>query len=271
MAIGRKHLFEFNDWAITPQFLRQSITEILGKTVSRGAIYAPALPLFNAFCVQTRCHSVLDLCSGSGQASALFIASLEGKQAAGIQFHLSDLNPFNPATSSQLPANVSKIERPVDACKVDGTPPHQARMMIAAFHHFKPQQAKHILLDAVKANTSVFIVEPFPRRLRSTLPFFVHSFIPGAMNPISSNSHRGLKALFTYLLPVIPLLGWWDTIISALRMYTEQEYLTMVAEATDYHWQYQQLANPLGGAITVFTGIPKALTTAASPGTAQIS
>lgn len=259
----RKHLFEFNDSSIIPLFLRQSITEILGKTVSRGAIYAPALPLFKDFCKQTQCSAVLDLCSGSGQASALFIDSLGEQQAADMQFYLSDLIPFDSTASGQSAAKVTKIEHPVDACAVDGTPTHQARMMIAAFHHFKPPQARQILLDAVKANTAVFIVEPFPRRLRCTLPFFVYSFIPGALNPLSSKNHRGWKAVFTYLLPIIPLLGWWDTIISALRMYTEQEYLTMVAGAPDYQWRYQQLPNPLGGAITVFTGIPKSLTNAA--------
>jgi hypothetical protein len=236
------------------------MTEILGKTVKAGNIYEPATPLFQDFCKKAESAAVLDLCSGSGEASRIFIDSLNKNNLPKLQFYLSDLNPIDNAQKTALPENTSRIEVGIDASSINenDVPQHQARMMIAAFHHFHPQQAKKILQDAVNKQKAIFIVEPFPKRLSTTLPFFLHSFIPGAINPLSCENDRLLKAVFTYLIPIIPLMGWWDTIISALRMYTEEDYYAMVADMDDYNWQYYELAGALNGAITVFTGIPKA-------------
>lgn len=262
MTHRRIHCFEVNDSTVFPAFLRESIIEILGKTISNGAIYAPALPLFEQFCRRSRCDTILDLCSGSGESAAMLMQGLKEADTRSVRCYLSDLQPARHALSAQVrqhPDRLQQLDHPVDACHVSDVPPHQARTLVAAFHHFKPDQAERILRDAVATRTAIFILEPFPPRLKHTLPFFIKSFIPGALNPLTSHKDQWLKALFTYLLPIIPLLGWWDTVISALRMYPEQELRQMVAGSDDYCWEYQQLTTPLWGAITVFTGIPNEL------------
>ncbi len=42
----RLQLFEFNDSAFCPGFLRDSIVEILGRTIKQSGFYDPLAPLF---------------------------------------------------------------------------------------------------------------------------------------------------------------------------------------------------------------------------------
>ena len=260
MNIKRRHWFEFNDTKSIPKFLRDSILEILGKTVVNGKIYDNAIPAFKAFCEQSQCRSILDLCSGSGEATSILLDAAIENGHSELQFFCSDLSPIKHALSSlaiRHPKQANIVSTPIDATSVSNAPKHEARTIVAAFHHFKPEEAKKVLLSAVADKKSIFILEPFPRKLKTTLPFFIYSFIPGALNPFFTKKDRLLKALFTYLIPLIPLLGWWDTLVSALRMYSEEDYMEMVSESKDYEWKYEKLTNPLQGEITIFTGIPK--------------
>lgn len=260
MSSQRKHYFEFNDSPWVPGFLRESIIEILGKTVINGNIYTAAVPVFTDFCQRSHCTTVLDLCSGSGESTAALMEGLKETGSPVKKCYLSDINPASHALSQQVALNpecLQALDTAIDASDVRNTPEHQARLIVAAFHHFKPAEAGSIINDAVNAKKAIFILEPFPRQLKNTLPFFIKSFIPGATNPLRSPKNRLAKALFTYLIPLIPLLGWWDTIISALRMYSEAEYRQWASAHEHYHWEYHLITTPLWGAITIFTGIPR--------------
>ncbi|HEB28908.1 MAG TPA: hypothetical protein ENI05_14320 [Porticoccus sp.] len=255
----RLHLFEFNDSPFCPAFLRNSVVEILGRTIKSAGFYDPVLPIFNQFCDTSKCTEILDLCSGSGVPIASLLESLQKKGKTDIRFHLSDLYPleYNQAFAAQNPPHsTSYTKTPIDAVNIGESPEHQARTLIAAFHHFRPEQARKILEDTVKSNKAIFILEPFPRQIKTTLPFIIKSFIPGMLNPLHSREDKILKMLFTTIIPIIPLIGWWDTIVSALRMYNREEYLELVKDFNHYQWNYQELPISMGGVVTVFTGIP---------------
>ena len=58
-------------------------------------------------------------------------------------------------------------------------------------------------------------------------------------------------------LPVIPLLGIWDGVVSVLRVYAEAELRAMVEPfGKAYAWEYRECPTVLGGTLTVFMGLP---------------
>jgi hypothetical protein len=106
---------------------------------------------------------------------------------------------------------------------------------------------------------AVFILDVPSRFVWAFLLLFP---VPGALalflNPLLSGESRLRKAFFTYVLPVIPLLGTWDFLVSALRFYSEPEYRGMAAKAGgDYRWEYREIFFFPGASLAVFSGIPE--------------
>jgi hypothetical protein len=257
--MGRIHAFEFNDVAACPAFVRDSVVEILGHGLTAldfGGVIAPS---FSRFVQQARVSAVLDLASGTGVPARLICDALG---EAAPSFWLSDIYPNAPALREAVAAHPAKLEAcmtPVDATAVPRDVAHDARTIINAFHHFRPALAHAVLADAIAQRKAVFIYEGFPRQLRrlaATMPAMGPCVW---LNPFRSRRARLLKGLFTYLLPVIPLVSLWDAVVSVLRIYSEPE-LRALAEAaggSDYHWAYQEVPYLNGAQAVVFTGIPK--------------
>ena len=255
----RIHAFEFNDVAACPEFVRDSVVEILGHGLTAldfGGVIAPA---FMRFVQQAQVSAVLDIASGTGVPARLICDALG---EAAPSFWLSDLFPNAPALREAVAAHPSKLEAcltPVDATAVPEGVTHDARTVINAFHHFRPSLAHAVLADAIAQRKAVFIYESFPpklRRLVATLP----ALAPGVwLNPLRARRAPALKKLFTYLLPVIPLVSLWDAVVSVLRIYSEPELraLAHAAGGSDYHWAYQEVPYLNGARAVVFTGIPQ--------------
>ena len=63
--------------------------------------------------------------------------------------------------------------------------------------------------------------------------------------------------MFTYLIPLIPILTVWDGIMSILRLYTPAD-LKQIADAlgTDYEWESGKVTNKLGLKVSYLIGNP---------------
>src|SRR6185436_4078426 len=96
------------------------------------------------------------------------------------------------------------------------------RTMFSAFHHFQPQGARRILADAFQRRRAICVFEATartPAAIASTLliPFFVLALTP-LVRPLSWT-----QILFTYIIPILPLLIFWDGLVSQLRTYSVDE------------------------------------------------
>jgi hypothetical protein len=148
------------------------------------------------------------------------------------------------------------VRTPVDARAV----PRELiglRTLFNGFHHFKPEDARAILLDAANARQPIAIFEASRRTFKTILPvllmpLFVWVFTP-MMRPFSWK-----RLLFTYPLPCVPLICLWDGLVSQLRAYTADELLALGRPAGDtMNWQagYTPLiAGP--GLLTYLIGWP---------------
>jgi hypothetical protein len=85
-------------------------------------------------------------------------------------------------------------------------------------------------------------------------------------NPFLSKQDRLLKAMFTYLIPLIPLMAIWDGVVSIMRMYTEEE-LTALTSSIDiqFQWEFQKISVGWGNKMSVFIGKPYEATAGCEP------
>ena len=94
--------------------------------------------------------------------------------------------------------------------------------MFASFHHFRPQAAHGILRDAFEQQCPICIFEGTSRSgaaIASSLliPLLVLRLTP-LVRPLS-----WVQILFTYFVPILPLLIFWDGLVSQLRTYSVPE------------------------------------------------
>lgn len=235
----RLHLFEFGDQKWCPQILHDAETAYLANSYRM----MPALQRRWAEKISTVLEAgepaeILDLCSGSGGAMPSIIDEL-AKRGYDVRATLTDLYP-NPGSASH--PRVAWLTEAVDATRVDPKLTG-VRTMFSAFHHFRPDMAKAILKDAFDNRRAICIFESgsSARLLAATMmigvPIAVLALMPFA------RPFRWGYLVFTYLIPVVPLILLWDGMISIIRVYSpdKMKELTEDLQAPDYVWEIGQI------------------------------
>ncbi len=252
----RIHAVELHELSITPQPIRETVVETLGRGLRWGGFWTAVAPSFTDFLDRAGCDEVLDLCSGSGEPVACLLDALEARGLARPHFTLTDLLPkpaLLDAAARRHPDRIEPVARPVDATAVSSDLQRPARTIFNAFHHFRPDLARSILKDTIASNAAIYILEPFPRsplRMVATLPPLGAALLA---TPFVTNSRRLAK---TALLPASLLAGLWDATISSLRIHDETDLRAMVADAPHYDWRFEPIPLRGGGLAFAFSGVP---------------
>ena len=254
----RFHLFEIEDQSWCPATVRDLATDYLHFIQTRLPLHRAITPLIRQTLSAAGTTRIVDLCSGGSGPLPAVIADL-AQSGITVTATLTDLFPNIPAFEAVANASHGTIEyvrTPVDARTV----PRELsglRTLFNGFHHFKPEDARAILLDAVNARQPIAIFEASRRTFKTILPvllmpLFVWVFTPW-MRPLSWK-----RLLFTYPLPCVPLICLWDGLVSQLRAYTADELLALAQPTGDtMNWQsgYTPLiAGP--GLLTYLIGWP---------------
>jgi hypothetical protein len=130
------------------------------------------------------------------------------------------------------------VAQPVDAARVP-TALAGFRTIFSSFHHFPPIEAREVLRSAMSANRGIGIFELARREPKTVLllsltPLLVLLLTPG-MRPF-----RWSRLFWTYVLPVIPFVIWFDGLVSCLRAYAPEELQEMLAQLgsaqAGYRW-----------------------------------
>jgi len=211
-----------------PPMLRKYVTDFIsslwcfdGFGKVKPAI-TPVLELMERSMKKTRTKKIVDMACGSGKASYQTLLHLKENGLKNVKLVLSDLYP-NVEILKKLSLqnkDVSYEERSVDAmnCELEGF-----RTFFASFHHFNEQQASKIIGDAVTKQEGIGIFEMTYKGfwnlflLIGLAPLWVFLLTP-VIRPVKIS-----RLLFTYIIPLIPLILWWDGFVSLIRTYTEKE------------------------------------------------
>lgn len=240
----RIHLFEWMDQPWLPSPLRDAMRRYLAA--SYGATPLPALwagPLATLL-RETGATHIVDLGSGAAGPVHLVLDALRTQQLEP-QVTLTDLFPMDlPPQRSDHAAQVHTWPHPVDARAVPSTLAG-VRTMFAVFHHLKRDAAKGVLRDAFEQRRAIAIFEGTARTPAAVLislliPLLVLVLTP-RVRPLSAT-----QLLFTYLVPVLPLLIFWDGLVSQLRTYSPDDLRALTADlqAPDYQWTIGSLTAP---------------------------
>lgn len=219
--------------------LRDEITDALHFGLNLLKIYTPTVPLLRSALDSIGSRSIVDLCSGGGGPWPDFSRRLE---ADGQPFHIWLTDKYPSLRASENVRAASNNQCTVYLSAVDAMHVPQElngfRTMFTSFHHFSPNEAQAILQDAIDARQGIGIFE-ITRRAPSTIALmFLWAFLLFICTPLI-RPFRLSRLLWTYVIPVIPLVLLVDGIVSCLRTYHPQELRDIIEKlnATNYQWQ----------------------------------
>jgi hypothetical protein len=236
----RIELQEIHDHPRFPVFLRDLVTDALQSLWGFGNSYRPILSRLLAGMNRTGSHEVLDLCSGGGGPWPRLARELEGE--SGFAVRLTDKYPNRSgfAWASATSTHVQFEPSPVDATRI---PPSLQgfRTIFSSFHHFGPEKARALLSGAIRQRQGIGIFEVAGRSPRTMLTICVLPLLSWWLAP-SIRPFRWSRLLWTYLIPVVPLVLLYDGIVSCLRTYScaELESLVNSLDSDNYLWEVGQ-------------------------------
>lgn len=254
----RIHLFEFEDQNWFPAFLRNYVTDFLQFLSNKSGMFKSILPVVEKGLEKSGSNQIIDLASGGGGGLFSISEALE-KRNIKVKILLTDFYPNTTAferARKQFP-NFDFIATPVDARAVPENL-KGLRTQLLSFHHFRPADAKLILQNAVNNKSPIAIFEGQERSFPSIFAMLLSPVSVLLCTPFIRPFRWG-RILFTYLIPVVPVIVLWDGIVSSLRTYSVPEMNDLIAVVRgneDFEWETGRVKSEPGN-ILYLLGYPK--------------
>jgi hypothetical protein len=237
--MGRIELHEIHDLPGFPAPLRDLVTDGLQALWDFGNTYKPILGDLLRSMERAGTHDVLDLCSGGGGPWLRLAREPELRADPRIVVRLTDKYPNQTAfTSAGTSSGQLKFESlPVDATSIPSQLPG-FQTIFSSFHHFGPEAARRILSDAMEKRCGVGIFEMARRSPRTILMICLIPFISIILAP-AIRPFRWSRLLWTWIIPLVPFVLFYDGIVSCLRAYSHRELEELIAplRTQGYDWE----------------------------------
>jgi hypothetical protein len=248
----RMQLFEFMDQAWFPKLIRGFLTDIIEYHLTINNLYSPVAPKIKETLQKLHCRHVVDLCSGSTGPLLRIQEFLSDQGKDPVSITLTDkypnINAFQKLSQlSKCP--VDFVPTSVDATSVPSDY-RGMRTLFSSFHHFRPDQAKRILQDAVDKNVPIGIFEFTERTRKKCLSALYYGPLITFQITPNLRPFKWSRFFWTYIMPVVPILYTWDTLVSYLRTYSIRELNQFVSEmkSAHYSWDIGQVRSESFGA-----------------------
>jgi hypothetical protein len=265
----RIQLFEFEDFTWLPKPIRTGMTNLIvvfHKMTGTSAVIAGLIEKVRS---EHPFKQMVDLGSGSGGAMPEVVRQLnESTEEQPVHLILTDLHP-HPDLVARFNKNggdrISYHPESVDATSLRGELPG-LRTMMNSFHHMPENKARAILRSAQESKQPMLIYEMAENNIPTwiwwlflpislSILIIMTLFMTPFVRPLSWQ-----QLVFTYLIPVIPILYAWDGQASLVRMYTfkDVEELLKDLKQDDYRWEMGQAKKANGKKQGYYIlGIPK--------------
>lgn len=248
----RVQFIELHEQPWFPSSLRDDVTDAIQFGFNLLKAYEPIAPLLQSLIDSTGNEtkdrqSIVDMCSGGGGPWLDLSRKLRGHEAGdadSLQIWLTDKYPNLKAfesVSASSDQHIFYYPKSVDAMNVPHSL-HGLRTMFTSFHHFPPEDARAILQNAVDAGESIGIFEA-TKRGPSTIGIIFVGILLLFLHTPRIRPFRWSRLLWTYLIPIIPLVLLFDGVVSCLRTYRSQELRELVEKLTacEYQWEIGEL------------------------------
>ena len=242
MALSRRaDLFEIHDYPRFPAVLRDLVTDALQALWEFSDSYKPILPLLREALALAGTREIVDLCSGGGGPWLRLVGDFAREQNLSISICLTDKYPNREAFQRAYTRSKAQIDfdpRPVQATEVP-IDMGGFRTMFSSFHHLREAEARRVLANAVERRKGIAIFEMArlePKIMLSIcfIPLLILFLTPG-IRPF-----RWSRLLWTYVVPVVPFVLWFDGWMSCLRAYSQEELGELVRGLPEegYRWEW---------------------------------
>lgn len=254
----RIHLFELEDQSWFPNPVRKGITDVLQFLANLIDLYKNMIPVISRLIEKSGESRIIDLGSGGGGGIEKIYLHLKNEGKA-VEITMTDKYPNLSAMKSlseKFHPHINYSEKSVDAREVPAEL-KGIRTMFVAFHHFRPEDAKKILEDAVRHQAPIGIFEATERNFINLAikifdPLVVLLTVP-FIRPFSWS-----RLLFTYIIPLIPISLMWDGIVSVIRTYSIREMNELIGtlNTENYTWETGRIKGKKGPALLYLIGYP---------------
>ena len=258
----RLQLVELHETRWFPGVWRDLITDFLAHYAVTFRPYAHVVELLARALRQAGTTRLVDLGAGGGCTALGLKPALDEALGAPVTVVLTDkypnLNAF-AAVAARFPGEVEVVTESVDATSVPATL-DGFRTLFTSFHHFEPQRARAILANAARSGRGIGVFEYTERRpLLWTLPLILIPALIWCVTPFM-RPLTWRRVLWTYLLPVVPLVAVLDGVVSVLRSYSPDELLRMVEglDLDGYSWRVGRARSLAVSRVTYLIGLPGA-------------
>jgi len=259
MFLKRRQLFEWNDLPWIPDSFRSFLTDFLNYILICRQPFLPAVYLLLRALRYSKSDTIVDLCSGQGGPWPKLLPLMQNKYKSAKQLKVTLTDKY-PASSryNQIHWHPSLRYYPqsVDATAIPSSLTGM-RTIFNGFHHFNEQEAKKILRNSVEQDQVIVIFEMLQRNWIHVLLSFLMPLVVLVVTP-RIRPFRWHRLIFTYIIPIAPLLIFWDTLISTLRCYHPDEFMQLATSVDDVKFQWESGSyNYRGIAVSYFLGYPK--------------
>jgi hypothetical protein len=254
-------LFEIHEQPWFPQFLRDQVVDGLQMILEVMDTYEPIAQLLRKRLEECGSERVLDLCSGAGGPWPSLMRYFASHGAIPPEVFLTDKYPSTTKLhdlESPVANRIRFLKHSVDATRIPG---HLDgfRTLFSSFHHLNPEDARRLLQDSVRRQQAIGI---FEAPARHTLTLLSLLFIPIAawLFVPFRRPFRWSRLLWTYLIPVVPFVLFFDGLISCLRAYSPEELkdMTRGLGGNGYRWEIgEERGGFLPVRITYLIGCPQ--------------
>lgn len=247
--MSRIHLFEFEDLAWCPQFIREATTDFLFAFYRLQNVYEPIFSKIDEVLKETKTNSIVDCCSGSGGPIKRLREYLETTEHAENSITVTDKFPNHAVFELLEKEYPNKIFAHKDSLDVTNLPENLIgmRTLFSSFHHFSPPAALKILQNAVDRKMPIGIFEFTQRHPLELLRVLFSPLVLMCVLPLAKRM-TFRKFFFTYILPITPFTHMWEYFVSCLRTYSPKELEALVKQvnAPDYHWDIGKIWSKQG-------------------------
>jgi hypothetical protein len=257
--MGRIHALEWGDLSWFPTDWRDYGTNYLNFLALKADIYKVVMPVIEKGIEAGNGNDWVDCASGGGGGIIKLAQTLQ-KNNQALNLTLTDFYPNLKAFERLKESAGDIVSYESSKINVMEMPLHlqgKFRTMFAAFHHFRPVEAKKILQNSVDTRSPIAIFEPLSKdffSFFSMIFIFLNVFL---LTPFVRPFNWSVLP-FIYFLPIIPLYVLWDGIASILRMYSKKELEHLVGSLDNqdsFVWRIGKTKGPLP--VFYLLGIPK--------------
>ncbi len=254
----RLQLIELQDLPLFPAVWRDLVTDFIAWYATAFRRFHPVAPLLAEALRSAGTTRIVDLCAGGGGPLLDLKPILDQALGTQVSVTLTDkypnLDAFR-AAAARFPSDIHFAPESVDATAVRWTVA-SFRTLFASFHHFPPEQARAILADAVRTHQGIGVFEFTERKLLVwALPLLVTPVLVWCGTPwIRPLTWRRL--LWTYVVPVVPLVASLDGLVSVLRSYSVDELRALTKGLDGYDWRMGSVCSRGASRVTYAIGVP---------------